>query len=161
MLRAHMIRLIFNQGLFVNVVQTSDVITVVFDVLAIQCLESIDDVAFNLAKRGFFGGRMMEATRKVHTVRTIGNGGLASKSWIYRIARGMYYLNAIVLLSGVVVISSKQLDGDYRCRKMMVTFEEVIWEEANVILPNNTEARLLIYSWFNGIYEEEGLFGGE
>lgn len=148
-----------------NVVQTDEVLTVFFDVLALQFVESIDDVVFNLAMRGFFGSFLMKATTKRHSITAMGERGVASSAWEHRFARGVYYLNAVVLLSGMIVIISKQHHGDYRCKELSFTFEEKIWEGANIKLSNGdddmtNESQLLIYSYFSGMYVEEGLFDG-
>jgi hypothetical protein len=45
----------------------------------------------------------------------------------------------------------------YRCTMVMVSFGDVIWEDALVQHAGGfLEKKLLIYSHFNGIYEEEG-----
>ena len=45
----------------------------------------------------------------------------------------------------------------YRCTMVMVSFGDVMWDDALVKHAGGfLEKKLLIYSHFNGIYEEEG-----
>jgi len=148
-------------ALFVNVVQSDDVLSVFFDVLALQFLESIDDVAFNLGKRGFWGTAIMDATQKSNSIQAADNErGIASLSWSHILARVVYYFNAIALLLGLVIVNVKQSEGAYRCNTMTVTFEEITLEEAFVYNAPSDEPWLLIYSHFNGIYKEDGKVNG-
>lgn len=154
----------FLTALFINIVQTDDVLTVFFDVLALQFVESIDDVAFNLGRRGFLGRTMMKATRKRHSLQTSEEREEASKSYVHWLVRSVFCLNGIVLLLGLLSISHEQHHGQFRCGTLTVTFEEKIWEEANVKLSEpedaSSEPWLLVYSYFSGIYVEDGLFDG-
>jgi hypothetical protein len=50
--------------------------------------------------------------------------------------------------------TDRQRKGFYRCNSVYVDFGDAAWEEARI--KNDNTERLLIYSHFNGIYEEEG-----
>ena len=45
-----------------------------------------------------------------------------------------------------------------RCKSITVKFQEDIWEESIVKLPNKKdfESRVLVYSYFNGVYVQDG-----
>merc|ERR1712176_532388 len=53
---------LFLASLFVNIAQNSDAIGIFYDVLALEFVEKIDDTAYVLAKRGFFGRTLLLAT---------------------------------------------------------------------------------------------------
>lgn len=150
-------------ALFVTVAQSGDVLTCFFDVLALQFVESIDDVAYSLAQRGFYGSGIMKVCQKKHNLQTVNNDkGISSNSKAHHFARFIYYMNAVVLIAGLVVISVKQHHGGYRCKTLMVTFDEKVWDGAHVTVldDDDDEPWHLVYSYFNGIYEEDGLFDG-
>ena len=86
------------------------------------------------------------------------SGLIASNNRVNQIVRFMYFLNAAIILAGLAYITSTQQNGNYRCGTISVLFDEEIWENAIVILPDGgTEERVLIYSSFNGIYKGEYL----
>ena len=84
------------------------------------------------------------------------SGKIASNNRVNHFVRLIYFLNAALVLIGLGYITYNQKNGHYRARSVSVLFEEVIWEEANVLLDDGRiEQRLLIYSYFNGIYRGE------
>ena len=84
------------------------------------------------------------------------SGKIASNNRVNYIVRLIYFLNAAIVLIGLGYITHTQKDGHYRARSVSVLFEEVIWDDANVLLDDGSiETRLLIYSYFNGIYKGE------
>lgn len=86
------------------------------------------------------------------------SGLIASNNRVNHLVRFVYFLNAAILLVGLGYITGTQKNGRYRCGTINVLFDEEIWEHAHVKLPDgSTENRLLIYSYFNGIYEGETL----
>eukprot|EP00804_Cyclotella_cryptica_P028546 CCRYP_014805-RA/>CCRYP_014805-RA protein AED:0.07 eAED:0.07 QI:185/0.75/0.88/1/1/0.88/9/2294/790 len=179
---------LFLSSLFINVVQNSDVIAIFYDVLALEFVENIDDTAFALAMKGFLGQRMLVATVKKHTLKVpidtprrsiiqsrdlfgdsqrsvsrgiLSSGSLISNSRSNYSARFIYFLNAIVLLVGLTYISIMQSQGEYRCRRLNVSFNEEIWKTASIALPDgSTGTMLLVYPYFNGIYAAEGSVDG-
>ncbi len=90
--------------------------------------------------------------------RLSSSGLIASNKWTNQVVRFVYFLNIIIVLGGLGYIASHQKKGEYRCKKLMVSFDEEIWENAIVQLDDgstNTEERLIVYSHFNGIYRGE------
>ena len=134
--------------------------------------------------KGFLGQRMLVATVKKHTLKLssdaprrsiiqssdlfgdsqrsvakglLSSGSLISNSRSNHSARLLYFLNAIILLVGLTYISIMQSHGEYRCRRINVSFKEEIWENATIALPDGSiDTRLLVYPYFNGIYAAEG-----
>ncbi len=89
-------------------------------------------------------------------------GLMASNNRPNRISRFIYFLNAAIVLSGLAYMTVKQKQGAYRCNTLTVTFNEDIWEHAiaKQVDGKEMEQKLLIYSYFSGIYKESGSFGG-
>lgn len=142
---------------------------------------SIDDTTYALAKRGFFGRSLLIATNKKHDLEISGardmdmrrsalfshtdaatdrrlsfSGLIASNNRVNSIVRIIYLFNAAILLCGLAILSAMQYNGRYRCRTINVAFGEQIWEEAHVMFDDGSiEERLLIYSYFNGLYKGE------
>ena len=134
-----------------------------------------------IAKRGFFGHTMLMATNKRYYLQMAGmrrsvifrgsatsvnerrlsfSGLIASNNRYNHFVRFIYFLNAAIILVGMGYITEAQKSGKYRARLINVIFDEVIWENAYVQLGDRMEQRLLVYSYFNGIYKETGSYGG-
>ena len=165
----------FMLSLFINVVQATDVLSVFYNVLALQFVESIDDVSYALGSRGFFGETIRKATSVQHSLQAVGDRGLPSKHCIFRIARFVYYLNAVLMIAGLIAISVGQSKGTYGCATLAtlhVNFAEMMWDEGKMqialnnrysnkikayIVDKNGETvrnpRELMFPFFNGDYK--------
>jgi len=55
-------------------------------------------------------------------------------------------------LGALSYLTVRQKQGAYRCKSFTVSFGDELWEDAYV--GDVLEKRLLVYSHFNGIYEE-------
>jgi hypothetical protein len=154
-----------------TVIQADDVLEIFFDVLALQFVENIDDVVFALCKRGFFGRNLRRASNQEHAFAPPGHHTHRFSKWMARFIRLVYCINAALMISGIVVLMINQDIGEYRCKSKSIAFGDEVWEEAWVKLgpcivdsdcgdgqlcraSNCYEQRLLVYSHFNGIYEE-------
>ena len=78
---------------------------------------------------------------------------IASNNRVNFIVRAMYFLNGAILLIGLGIIAHAQTEGDYRCNRINVLFDEEIWEGAHVQRRDGNKTELLIYPHFNGIYK--------
>ncbi|KAL7478407.1 hypothetical protein ACHAW6_004170 [Cyclotella cf. meneghiniana] len=140
--------------LFLTVIQESDVLAIFFDVLALEFVESIDDVVFALCKRGFFGHILKSAT--VHEYKFLckkSNDQEKFELFLNRFIRLIYSLNICLMVAGLSVLMVKQSHGEFRCRSFTIQFGDETWEDAWIELDNgHMEKRLLVYSHFNGIY---------
>jgi len=163
---------LFFSCLFFTVIQASEVLQIFFDVLALQFVENIDDVVFALCKRGFFGRKLRTASNKEHSFDPPGRNTHRFSLWMTRFIRLVYCVNAALMLIGISILMFKQDSGEYRCKSKSIAFGDEVWEKAWVKLgPCNAdsdcsddrqqckesycyEQRLLVYSHFNGIYEE-------
>jgi hypothetical protein len=127
---------------------------------ALEFVESIDDVVFELAKRGFFGHILKDAANQSHEFSyKKGSQNKKYKLWINRFVRLMYFFNAGVMITLLCVIMTKQNQGAYRCKSFSVQFGDNTWDESWIELENGgLEQRLLVYSHFNGVYIGEILY---
>ena len=90
--------------------------------------------------------------------RLSSSGLIVSNNRVNHLVRFVYFLNAAIVLAGLGYITATQKHGHYRCNSISALFDEEIWEHAYVRLPDDSiEARLLIYSYFNGIYQGKPL----
>ena len=93
-----MIGYTFLCSVFVVVVQVTDVLSMFMNILALQFVESIDDIIYDLAKRGFLGRSVETACKPVSIVidETSSDGKLTFTAlWSRRIVRIFYTLNII------------------------------------------------------------------
>jgi len=145
--------------LFLTVVQENTVLDIFFDVLALEFVESIDDIIFGLSKRGFFGRKLRVATNNTHHIETTRESH-TFRRWTKRFIRFVYIFNVLLGIVMVTYVTITQHNGNYRCKSVSVAFGDAVWEEAFVTIGDVTEKRLLIYSHFNGIYKENGTHAG-
>ncbi|KAL7544692.1 hypothetical protein ACHAWF_008058 [Thalassiosira exigua] len=79
------------------------------------------------------------------------------------VLKGLFFLNFVALIGGVVVVNQKQNNGNYRCKSVTVGFGESVWKRAlvrNRDSPGELFERTLVYSYFNGIYTQNGTHNG-
>ncbi|EJK75810.1 hypothetical protein THAOC_02455 [Thalassiosira oceanica] len=119
----------FLLSLFINVVQNSDVISVFYDILALQFVESLDDVAYALGKRGFFGETIRKSTSIQHSLTAVGDRGLSSIQRVFGLARFAYFLNLVIMIAGLSAITVQSNAGAYGCSTLSVNFPELMWDE--------------------------------
>ncbi len=107
---------------------------------------------------GFFGRTLRRATTNLPCIESRKKNTHALRKWTKRFIRFVYSLNACLGIFCLTYMTIKQQKGSYRCTKILVAFGDEIWENAYVATAENgqTERRLLIYSHFSGVYEEDG-----
>lgn len=107
---------------------------------------------------GFFGRNLRRATTNLPCIESSKKSAHALRKWTKRFIRLVYFFNVCLGIIFLTYLTIKQQGGSYRCTKILVEFGDEVWENAYVTtIENGTpERRLLIYSHFNGIYEENG-----
>lgn len=141
------------------IVQSDRVLDMFYDMLALQFVSMIDDIAFQLMKYAIVGKRLRQAAnkkcfrtelerrpypfRKKMTIFTkvsyIMHLNLifeftCSLHWQF-----VYVFNFIFFISGVMFIASMQIRGLFQCNSITVTFGEQIWKRAYVETPDGSE----------------------
>lgn len=170
----------FLTTLFFVVVQTDNVLQIFFDMVALEFVESIDDIIFELCKRGFFGRRLNIAANQDNVLQCSSSSSARTlRKWSNRFIRLMYFASAFVMVIGLSFIANFQMQGAYGCSSLILQFGDGTWKNAWVMLDKQCsvdsdcnanqkcysgdgfcyEQRLLIYSFFNGYYNQDGVVG--
>jgi hypothetical protein len=150
---------LFLLNVLLILVQASDVLEIFYDVLALQFLQQLDDIAFSLARMSVLSKSMKEATNKKYFKVEFNKSKLGQSKKISAFLKGVYFLNLVGLLTGMVTVTMRQRVGHYTCNDITVKFPDgELWEEAVVKSPGGGyEKMILIYPYFNGVYEKEGM----
>jgi len=152
---------LFLGNVLVILIQADEVLTIFYDVLALQFLQQLDDIAFRVAKIDVLGKRLHRATMMPYfnaefQKQKNGNGSRTIKYFL----KAIYFINLAVFLAAMIVISVRQTRGHYQCESITVTFGEEVWREAIVLWPDDSKSETpgtyeqlaLVYSSFNGVY---------
>ena len=122
-----------------------------------RCLHEVSMDCVVLLTTGFFGRILRRATENLPVIESAKKDCHALREWAKRLIRFVFFLNAAIGIALLTHLTTKQDEGSYRCTKIVVAFGDDIWDQAFVTTAGeNRETKLLIYSHFNGIYEEEG-----
>ena len=152
---------IFLFNMFLVIAQASGVLDIFYDMLSLQFIQQLDDIAFKLARIDVFGKRLKRAaTQKCFWV-VFEKQPLSRRRKMNIFLKAIYFFNLCALLSGMVYVSIKQERGDLLCDSLFVTFGDDIWEEALVKTSSGRiETQMFVYSYFNGLYRRNGTFNG-
>ena len=141
-------------NMFLVVIQAKAVLDIFYDVIAIQFVQQLDDICFDLAKKDVFGKRMKRATmRRCFTVE-YKKLPFARRRKLSVFVKVLYLVNLGALIVGMATINVKQVRGDFYCHSVSVYLGDHIWEGAVVYNNSNIskERMNLIFSYFNGEY---------
>jgi len=144
-------------NVFLILIQANGVIEIFYDVMALQFVQQLDDIAFNLSKINVLGNRMQRAcTAPPFKMEFEKQKVSCRKSEVF--LRTLYFLNFCALMAGMIVVSVRQDNGYYQCKSISVTFGDDVWKPAMAlnITSGKYEEWTLAYSYFNGVYEREG-----
>jgi len=155
--------------------RATGVIEIFYDVLAIQFVQQLDDIAFALAKKDVLGKEMQRActAKCFQTEFQRQKFGRSKKLSIF--LKAVYFLNLGFYLGVMATVSIFQIRGTLYCDSITVDFGNGLWEEALVkmpseqfekwvwlyphfndtVTPDQYEKWTLVYSYFNGVYERE------
>ena len=85
-------------SVFIVIVQVTDVLSMFMNILALQFVESIDDIVYELAKRGFLGRPLMSACEPVSMeVDAYSSDGKLNSTavWSNRVVRFFFSINLV------------------------------------------------------------------
>eukprot|EP00984_Skeletonema_dohrnii_P016809 scaffold7526_cov115-Skeletonema_dohrnii-CCMP3373.AAC.8 len=115
---------------------SDNVIDIFFDFIALQFLQQLDDISFNLARMGVFSKSLRVATTSKY-FRT----EFRRQTKVKRSKRIGFFLG----------------NGDYQCKSITVIIKDEVWEESVVQMPGEeSKAMVLVYPYFNGVYSQDG-----
>jgi len=156
-------------------IQATEVIEIFYDVLALQFVQQLDDIAFVLAKKDVLGVSMRKAcTSKCFQTEFDKNQFKRNKKMSIFL-KAVYFINLGCILAAMSIVTTKQVKGDYQCSSITVDFGSEIWENALVnmpkahydkwvwmypfwrdkVTPDRYEEWKLLYSFFDGVYERD------
>ena len=149
---------LFYLNMCIVVAHATEVIDIVFNVLALQFLQQVDDMAFKLAKMDVFGTELKLVSTRECFCEEFEKLPFARRKKMTILVKVLYIFNTCWLLSLMFMIDIRKRRGYYHCNSITVHFDDYIWKNALVL--NSTgdeEKRDLIYSYFNGVYEINGV----
>lgn len=98
-------------NVLVVLIQADEVIVIFYDVLALQFIQQLDDICFKVARMEVLGERLQHATttKYFHTTfqKEKGNDWFKWRSKLF--LKTLYFVNLVVFLSVMLVISAKQV----------------------------------------------------
>jgi len=151
----------FLLNVFVILIQARDVIEIFYDVLALQFVQQLDDIAFSLSKIDVLGRRMLRAC-SAPVFEAEFERGRSSCSKMKAFLKVLYFINLDVLVVGMIVVSYRQMTGYYQCQQLSAEFGDDVWDGA-VTLNQDTgvyESWTLVFFYFAGVYEKSGTHAG-
>ena len=159
-----------------------------YDMLALNFVSMIDDIAFQLAKLDILGNTIQTAASSkcfrvefvsrelsmllfffvpldVHTVHSSlplqEKKPYSFRKKITIFSKFLYVFNLILFLVGMITISILQKSGFFLCNSVKVEFGDDVWQRAWVQQSSGQyETSVLVYSYFNGVYKRDGVYAG-
>jgi len=152
---------LFLVNVMIILAQADGVVEIFYDVLALQFIQQLDDIAFALSRMDVLGMRMCRATttRYFHVDFKRDQSSMRKRR-IQMFLKGVYFVNLLAFLTAMIWITMRQMSGYYQCESITVTFPDRVWSEAIVQWPEDSfryqwrpiEEKILIYSSFSGVY---------
>ena len=162
-----MLRIVLGYSFLVNVfvilAQATGVLDIFYDVLALQFIAELDDIAFSLAKIEVLGRRLQRActARLFQTEWEKQKMGRNKRASVF--LKSVYFVNLAAFLGGMLFVSIRQRSGYFQCSSITVDFGDAIWEDPIVVIPGIPEpvtTFTLVFSYFNGVYVQDGTHEG-
>lgn len=96
---------LFLVNVLLVLIQAEDVLTIFYDVLALQFVQQLDDIGFRLARLDVFGRRMQRAcTMRWFDQEFEYHKGCAKHKMALK---AIYFINAAVFIAAIVVITMR------------------------------------------------------
>ncbi|KAL7487697.1 hypothetical protein ACHAW6_013274 [Cyclotella cf. meneghiniana] len=146
----------FLVNVFFVIAQGDRVLQIFYDMLALNFVEMLDDISFLLATMDVFGKRLKRATTKKCFRAEFPHQSIGRGKGLSVFLKTVYFLNLLVFLLLLLVVSVRQQKGYFNCNSITLTFGNDIWEDAIVKTQNGYNKTTLLYSFFNGVYEQSG-----
>ena len=148
---------LFLLNVLLILVQSSGVLDIFYDVLALQFLQQLDDIAFSLARMSVLSKRMKDATNRKYFQIEFNKSKFGQGRKLSIFLKGIYFINMFGLLAGMIVVTLRQKAGHYTCSEITAKLPDMLWENGVVRLPGGGyEEMILNYPYFNGVYRQEG-----
>ncbi|KAL3800886.1 hypothetical protein ACHAW5_002037 [Stephanodiscus triporus] len=156
---------LFLINVFVILAQAEDVLEIFYNLMALEFISKLADMSFALAKMDVFGKRMRRActARLFHLEfeKVKVKYGKRARAGLFQ--KSVYFVNMTVFLVLLTLLSIKQKSGGFQCKKISVDFGDGVWENPIIVgLPPSMADKnyTLVFSYFNGVYEQDGTHRG-
>ena len=124
-------------------------------------MQQLDDIAFSLSKMEVLGQRMQKAcTAPAFSVEFEKAKHHCRKQ--DALLKSIYFLNFGCFLAGLIVVSIRQSNGYLFCNSVTTEFQNEVWTGALALNPETGqwEDFTLVFSYFSGVYEQDGYLAG-
>ena len=123
-------------------------------VLALQFISELDDIAFSLCKMDVLGRTLRRACTARLYQTEFEKKKFKRNSIASFLIKSVYILELAGFLFGLILITIRQNDGYYQCQEITVDFGDGIWLDPVVVGPDGVDLsaiyQTLIFSYFNG-----------
>ena len=92
------------------------VLDIFYDVLALQFISELDDIAFSLAKLDVLGRRLQRACNAKLYQTEFEKDRFKKSKRASIFLKSVYFLNLGLFLAGMIFVSTRQTSGYYQCR---------------------------------------------
>eukprot|EP00585_Thalassiosira_rotula_P005858 CAMPEP_0196159518 /NCGR_PEP_ID=MMETSP0910-20130528/46361_1 /TAXON_ID=49265 /ORGANISM="Thalassiosira rotula, Strain GSO102" /LENGTH=684 /DNA_ID=CAMNT_0041424439 /DNA_START=132 /DNA_END=2186 /DNA_ORIENTATION=+ len=148
---------IFLLNVLLILIKATGVLEIFYDVLALQFISELDDIAFSLSKLDILGKSLRRAcTARLFQTEFERKKSAAARSFqAILFLKSVYFINLALFVSPMIMVSRRQSAGHYQCKRIKVDFGDAVWGDALVRLPEGGyDERMLAFSTFNGVYEK-------
>lgn len=155
---------LFLVNVIIILMQSRAVIEIFYDVLALQFVQSLDDIAFRMSKMDVLGKHMLRATMTSYFHTQLQKQKESNLRRVKGFLKAIYFINLAGFLSAMTVVSVRQSRGYYQCGSITLTLDpNLVWREAVFKWPDDSvnypaglyEEMILVYSYFNGVYAKD------
>jgi len=150
---------LFLANVFLVLIRSTAVLEIFYDVMALQFLQQLDDIAFKLAQMdGMLGKTVYRATtsKRYRAEFKKQKGGKKTHTFL----KLVYVMNLGILLASMATVSIRQKNGYYQCKEVTVHFGDAVWTNAIIKNSQGEEGkegeRVLLYKYFDGIFMTDG-----
>ena len=129
----------------------------------VRFVEQLDDIAFSLCKMDVLGKHLERACTKKHFETEFEKPTMLSKNSkrISLFLKGVYFFNLAIFLAILTGVAIRQERGLFQCHSITVEFPDDIWAESWARGRSGTYMeQTLMYSYFNGVYVQDGTHAG-
>jgi len=144
-----------------SVRKAAEVLDMFYDLLALEFVQQLDDIAFRLAKMDVFGKMIQRACTAKCFRAEFERRRLGRSRRLSIFLKAIYFLNLCAMFVVMGIVTARQIRGYYQQSSITVDFGNVVWERAWVRVPSRLpssgqyEERSLVYSQFNGVYRKQ------
>ena len=118
---------LFLINVVVILMQATSVIEIFYDVLALQFVQTLDDISFRVSKWDVLGKQLQRATNTIyfHTEFQKQKESKRMRRRMKIFLKALYFINLAGFVSAMLVISVRQYTGYYQCDSITLTCKTI------------------------------------